>query len=341
MNNTLSKIIIHCDISHSIGLGHYTRCKLLQNAFQAYGLQSSLYLGVFGNVDLCSLEYDVLIQKEKSDVVNGDSIESSIVILDLLHKENLNNPNLTYYLIRLRDQNNKIIMIEGLEDDACPPALLEKIEVLLTPYVNESISQKVPCHFFGKEYLLIDSARILDGKQIHEKAKNILITFGGSDTYNQTEKCLEQLQKDHRASFCNITVIAGFLMKQNQIDQLQVYKNDLPIKIVENVENLVEYMHNCDVAITNTGQTRYELAASGVPMMIFPFDDEGYKKSLIFQNLGVAIINDNLNSLNSDMLFQLLRDHESRKRMSNQGKQHFFSPNAAQNIVKKIVEVCH
>ena len=44
-------IHLYCDLSSSIGIGHYTRCKLIMDAFTKNGFQTKMYVGVENEQD--------------------------------------------------------------------------------------------------------------------------------------------------------------------------------------------------------------------------------------------------------------------------------------------------
>ncbi len=130
--------------------------------------------------------------------------------------------------------------------------------------------------------------------------------------------------------------------KQICLIQQEIYRFK-EFNLIQNIDNLMQYFEWADLAITNTGQTRYELAASGVPFIICPFNNMGYEVSKIFQDTGAAFLekyNKSCLGLQSlDVLFKFLEDQLKLFQMSENGKKHFFTLNGSDNLVKNLIKV--
>ncbi|MPQ32553.1 UDP-2,4-diacetamido-2,4,6-trideoxy-beta-L-altropyranose hydrolase [Clostridium estertheticum] len=98
-------------------------------------------------------------------------------------------------------------------------------------------------------------------KGVKEKITNILITLGGSDYNNLTEKILKSIFKLKEYTF-HIIVGPAFKYK----DRLFEYRSD-KIKIYYDINNMQDVMVECDVAISACGTTLYELMYCGVPII--------------------------------------------------------------------------
>ncbi len=338
----MKNITIRCDVGESIGLGHYYRCSTLKKSFERCGMSVCLALKCFDQ-DRNDLPYDLLIEGNLSDEYEKYSFNNSYLILDIYHCQNHHNNGFENYLKNLKKYRNRIALIEGLENDECPVTYYPYIDILITPYMNVALKKKHPIHFFGKDFLILDSNRILEQKNIKKIANRILITFGGSDPWNQSVNVLNFLKSDERGKDLEVTVILGPLMRQEHIKAIKEFRNFLKLNVIESAENLREYFEWADVVMTNSGQTRYELAASGVPFIIIPFNEMGYQVSRVFESLNVAYLEqyDKKSSANASMtiIFNILKDYEQRLTMSINGKRNFYNLNGADNLVKNIAEV--
>lgn len=135
----------------------------------------------------------------------------------------------------------------------------------------------------GTEYTLLrDEFRNLQNKNIKNKINDIMITVGGADPYNITDKILNYVKKiDYNfhvvigPSFCNTSLIENF-----KTSNLKFYHN----------ADMCEIMKKCDLAISACGSTLYELSACGVPTLgiIIAENQKGIANKLSDMN---AIIN--------------------------------------------------
>lgn len=331
------QIIIRCDVGQDIGLGHYMRCSTIKNALKKYTPNVCLAIKNYGD-NKNDLDCDFLIEGEYQQEVAGYQASKNIFVIDLLHKKNINSSDFKDYICSLKKNGNIIILIEGLEDDACPHELYPAIDTLCTPYAGvfkEKIANK---HIYGKEYLLLDFRRILTKKNISEVATKILITFGGSDPYNQTSDFLNFIHTIEQVKKLEFEVVAGPLMSNSQINQIKSFQKSLNLDIIFSPKNLKECFECADLAITNTGQTRYELAASGVPFLIVPFDVSGLKNSIIFEQKGAAVILNELKTKAKDVVINVLANFQLRQNMSQSGRENFYTENSADNFARKVLK---
>lgn len=86
-----------------------------------------------------------------------------------------------------------------------------------------------------------------------DNVENILVTFGGQDPYNLTEKVVDRFKDEFK-----LTTIIGPLFK----------KNDYGVPKIEKPENLKEIMGDFDLVITSFGITAYEALALDIPVVL-------------------------------------------------------------------------
>lgn len=83
--------------------------------------------------------------------------------------------------------------------------------------------------------------------------ENILVTFGGQDPYNLTQKIVDEYKDKY-----NVTTVIGPLFK----------KKEFGVNKLENPDNFKELIYDYDLVITSFGITAYESIASGVPVAL-------------------------------------------------------------------------
>lgn len=104
------------------------------------------------------------------------------------------------------------------------------------------------------------------------REESILITTGGTDTYNVTYKVLCELQNRSEFSDYKFEVIIGSLNQNKEILQ-ELQKTDKRIALHQNIKNMDEFMRKCRFAVSAGGTTLYELCACGIPTVCFSFAD--------------------------------------------------------------------
>jgi spore coat polysaccharide biosynthesis predicted glycosyltransferase SpsG len=102
--------------------------------------------------------------------------------------------------------------------------------------------------------------------------KKILITTGGTDQLNVAGNLLERIARDSMLVGLEYHVIVGCFNrnKDKLYSMAERYSN---IYLHENVTNMSEWMHCCDVAVSAAGTTTYELCACGIPSICLEIAD--------------------------------------------------------------------
>ena len=116
--------------------------------------------------------------------------------------------------------------------------------------------------------------------RIRKKVNKILISMGGSDTFNVTLKNLDYFKKKNITS----SVICGPVSKLN--NAIKKYKKDFKIKY--NVKNIFKEFSNHDILICGGGMTPFEAASTGLPSIVIasePFEIPVCKK---LEKIGIS-----------------------------------------------------
>lgn len=108
----------------------------------------------------------------------------------------------------------------------------------------------------GKQFLFYKPIKI------SSSVKKVLVTFGGSDPQNYTDRILNLISQNGYSGY-EFTVVIG--KSKKNADRLLAYNDRPNVKVIQNIRNMAEIMSNCDMAITSRGRTGYELASLGIP----------------------------------------------------------------------------
>jgi spore coat polysaccharide biosynthesis predicted glycosyltransferase SpsG len=255
------------EASHKRGMGHLYR-----------SITISKYLGYesifFINKNLKSLEilkrnkikYKIIDRKKKinfKNLVNKYSVK--IWINDKLETN------------KLEGQKISSLVSFVTFDDWGKGSRFAKLNISPLYFGKKKLSGKKV--FTGIKYLPLKKETFKYART-RKKINKILISMGGSDTYNVTLKILDYLKKKNITS----TVICGPTSKLNNV--IKKYKKDFKIKY--NVKNIFKEFSNHDILICGGGMTPFEAASTGLPSIVIasePFEIPVCKK---LQKIGIS-----------------------------------------------------
>lgn len=113
-----------------------------------------------------------------------------------------------------------------------------------------------------KYYILKDEFYFQPQKIITQGVNNILITFGGTDPNNFTEKVIDSILTTNYEGRINVILGLGYRDIEGLISKYEPYPS---IQIYKNVLNISEFMFKADIIFTSSGRTMYEVCSLGVP----------------------------------------------------------------------------
>jgi UDP-2,4-diacetamido-2,4,6-trideoxy-beta-L-altropyranose hydrolase len=98
--------------------------------------------------------------------------------------------------------------------------------------------------------------------------KKILVSFGGADADNITERALDALDACALPEDCRIVVVSGPLSPWGQRLAARAARMRRPCDVATDVRDMASLMLECDVAIGAAGGTALERCAMGLPSII-------------------------------------------------------------------------
>ena len=139
----------------------------------------------------------------------------------------------------------------------------------------------------GTEYVPLRE-EFLAGEQQRTAANcGILITTGGSDSFNLAGQLLMEAMKYDALKEKEYHVVSGSLNPHIGEQQALAQKHE-NIHIHCNVTNMAELMAESEVALSAGGSTLYELCAMGVPVIAFSFAENQERLVQTFVKRGIA-----------------------------------------------------
>ena len=167
-----------------------------------------------------------------------------------------------------------------------------------------------------KYYILKDEFYFQPQKIITQKVENILITFGGTDPNNFTEKVIDSILATSYGGRINVILGLGYTGLERLIDK---YESNKLIQIYRNVSDISEFMFKADIIFTSAGRTMYEVCSLGVPTIclcqnerelthVFANETNG------FMNMGLGADVEKQQII--DEFLRLVNDYELRAEMN-------------------------
>jgi len=233
-----------------VGLGHVYNTLLLANDILNHKitfLVDNRSQMAFDKI--ASKNYPVMMQQGGDIVEDINKIEPDIIINDRLDTSK-------DYILELKKLNYKVVNFEDLGEGTGYADL-----VINAIYPEKQV---LPNHYFGYEYFILrDEFIYSEPKKSIGEVKNVLITFGGVDPNNYTQKVIKTIYEYCLSHNIQIHVIAGF--GYQYYSSLENYKD---IKIYRNISNISKYMLEADIIFTSAGRTTYEIASLGIPTIV-------------------------------------------------------------------------
>ena len=254
------KILIRVDGNKEIGLGHVYNMLTILNHFRNNDLlivmhsqknmgsnkfKEHLYkLKFFNNENQLSK----IIEQYQPDMIFNDILDTSVK-----------------YMKFLKQFTNFIVNFEDLGNGN------KYANLVFNPiYYSKTKSKNI---FYGSRYAAVrDEFRIWQNDVINKQVSKVLITFGGTDPTNKTQKIIEIFEKNNLTNI-EFTVILGIgYSHKKSLNNLisKMKKNNFKLKIIEGSDFLAKFFRETDFAITSNGRTVFELAAMNVPIITIP-----------------------------------------------------------------------
>jgi UDP-2,4-diacetamido-2,4,6-trideoxy-beta-L-altropyranose hydrolase len=286
-------LYIRADANSKIGSGHIMRCISIAKSLRKIGIDS-----IFITADN---EAEGLLKQNKFDFICLDTIWDNLdheidkmeylitqkgikkILVDSYFVSNS-------YLSKLKQQV-KLIYLDDLHSFIYPVDMLVNYGISAEDYKYETYYKDTIKLLIGSSYIPLrdEFAHII--RRNKERVRDILITTGGSDSFNFASKLIYCIRKNQNFNTFNLHVVVGAFNK-NKDELINIERQYDNIILYHNVTDMSNLMMQCDVAISAGGTTLYELCACGAPTISFVFADNqiesvnGFEKRSLLYNAG-------------------------------------------------------
>lgn len=275
-------ILIFTEAFQSTGLGHFSRCSALAEILHEANYEIAMILHT-NNMRLISSplfpirNLDWKQSMSLAEIFAGQKVFASFV-------DSYSAPPEIYEEIRLN--SDRLICIDDANRILYPLG-----SYILNPGFGGALigydSQRYTI-FTGGEYALVRKPfrESFEIPSIRGKIESVLISVGGNDHLNVIPMIVALLEKEHPSWRKNIIVTSAF---QN-LGIIEALSNDNVVLYRDlSAMQMREIMLDTDVAITAGGQTIYELAHCGVPMILLETAENQHGNIIGLAQRGAAI----------------------------------------------------
>ena len=337
------KVLVRCDGSHEIGLGHVVRCLSLADELVTehgcavtFAMRNS-ELGIF----MVREKYPVLTPHTGNGRFNYDTWMEDLIKLVM--------PDVLILDVRdglAPEILERIKLLGVLVVDIDDPEIKRlKADLVFYPPVPQ-VDEMDWDGFDGKLYSgwewVILKKEFACQTQLSNKANKsrpiILVSMGGSDPKQMVLKVVKSLNQLDSFDF-TAEIIIGDGFKGTAKLKNELSRCRFSFCVYECVKNMAELMASADLAICAFGVTAYELAAAGVPAIHLCLSKDHARSSEsfvrsdiarsmgVYENVGIELLSREINLLMSTP--------HVRQRMGKNG-QKLMKNNGAKNIANTI-----
>ncbi|MDD3068186.1 MAG: UDP-2,4-diacetamido-2,4,6-trideoxy-beta-L-altropyranose hydrolase [Acholeplasmataceae bacterium] len=268
-------IAIRVDGNSEIATGHMMRCLAIANGLKDAG-QNCVFI-------VADNDSEQLIIKSGFRIINLHSIwnnldEEIVDITDAIINNGIDKLIVdTYYVtekyLSALERTCRVIYIDDLNAFRYPVSIVINYNLYARDIPYPEIYNGTETRLLlGPRYAPLRQEFRLLKPTYHETAKKILITSGGTDTYNATGKILQEIVNLDLLSGIEYHVIVGKLNSHREFISTLAEKYP-SIILHQNVMNMAELMCKCDIAVSAGGTTLYEFCACGIPAITFSIAD--------------------------------------------------------------------
>jgi len=344
-------ILFRVDAGQDIGFGHLARCTALatiaiKSGAQVHFLGSGEKLDVFINEILsgrCNVR--TLTEQETAGAENifAEVLppHPNVIIFDTAHHRTLQ--DLKFFKNELKAARkiaDKVLVFDSLGKSSLQFNAVDFLpnDIVVTPYVGaEEYGFNAGTQLNGPLYFVLNPnfKAYLGTRKIRDSATRVLLTCGGSDVANVSAKTLQAINNIADVSL-DVRVIIGPGFPDGLIEDIERFSRYSPhqIECLRGRSCLAADMNWCDICVSMSGLTKYELAATGTPAILLSIDkvhaDAHQSFNLLKTSWHLGAAHEVSVKELQEKILSLLVKSNVRTEMSNNGQTHVAGDGSSQ-----------
>lgn len=319
-----------------IGLGHIMRCIAIADAFKKQKIDSTFVCGdyPFALELIESHGFPVYSVQTKNLQTDLKQTLKLLQAAEIIVADDYDFPS--EYLKGLSSFGQCVVCIDDKMDRELPVDM-----VLANPYANKSdYEDKISSHtqlLCGPNYIPLRKEYChAKEHKVSESIQKVLITFGGEDAFNVTQKILKALH--HRKDLMRIVLVGGAYRFYDKLKK-ELEASESPFELHQNMKNVMPLQQKADVAITAAGTTVWELAAVGTPMILIQAVDNqsGTVKYVSKHHMGMVLgFHTRVGELDILAALEKLENKKLRQEYAEKC-QHLIDGKGSEHIVEAVI----
>lgn len=352
------RLLFRVDGDEHIGMGHLFRCRALALAAREEGMKvffalkhihlCAEHILASENIPFCRMSVTESWERDARFIVGEVSSAFDAVICDIANQYAFSELSGVSAGLKAFRESTPIVMLDGMWDNALAPKVDVDVDLVVAPYFGledetracEKKDEKTE-YLLGPRYFIFEQeyrAASRLSRQIELQARKILISFGGADAKGTSMKVLKALAGIVNTE-CSVRIIVGPGFSDRLQKDIESLTDSVhhPCQVLSGETSLASHMLWCDLAITNSGLTKYELAVTGTPALQISYDEEHEIVNKPFLGTGAALhlgVHEKITveELRSSIV-NLMNNCEQRAMMSRKGKQALDAEGADRILV--------
>jgi spore coat polysaccharide biosynthesis predicted glycosyltransferase SpsG len=290
------RLTLRCDAGETIGMGHVKRCLGLATwlgtkptfalADTPENVHEEIQRAGYQTIDLRGTD------REQARELEG--VEADAILFDIANPRWRAQPKAhANHVKAICDNGAPTIFIDGFKSDAVVDDELASLLTLCVRPYPEATPEGHGRWLAGIDYFILSREMVTaahEPRVVPEIARRLLVTTGGSDVGALSPRIVRELDADDGPEL-DVRLIVGPLMSERtRADTAAAVTNSRhTIRVIEGRTDLGADMHWCEMAVSTTGLTKYELALNGVPTILVSPDPEHDENQAYFRDFGAAL----------------------------------------------------